>query len=134
MRAKLAKLMAGRNGADDLARFVTVLAGLSFLLSMLLPGVISRMLWAVALTGLGYSYFRILSHNLGKRRDENARFLQIMSEVKAYFRGVRERSAQRRDYKFFRCPACKTILRVPRGKGRVKIICRKCGTSFIKKT
>ena len=49
-------------------------------------------------------------------------------------RGLRERWSQRRDYKFFRCPSCRTLLRVPKGKGKIKVVCRKCGNSFIKKT
>ena len=35
---------------------------------------------------------------------------------------------------FYRCPSCRTLLRVPRGKGKIKLVCRKCGTSFIKTT
>ena len=34
----------------------------------------------------------------------------------------------------FRCPGCGTLLRVPKGKGKIKIVCRKCGNSFIKHT
>ena len=29
---------------------------------------------------------------------------------------------------------CRTLLRVPKGKGKIKIVCRKCGNSFIRNT
>ena len=32
------------------------------------------------------------------------------------------------------CPACKTTLRVPKGRGKIKIVCRKCGNSFMGKS
>ncbi len=37
-------------------------------------------------------------------------------------------------YKIFRCPDCKQKLRVPRGKGKINIICKNCGTEFVKRT
>ena len=78
--------------------------------------------------------FRIFSRNVYKRRQENQKYLRMTSGVRGYFRGLRERWSQRKDYKFYRCPSCHTLLRVPRGKGKIKLVCRKCGTSFIKKT
>ncbi len=62
------------------------------------------------------------------------RYLQLRDEFRSYFRGAKDRFRQRKDYKFFRCPSCHTMLRVPKGKGKVRVVCRKCGTSFIKKT
>ena len=47
---------------------------------------------------------------------------------------MRERWSQRKDYRFFKCRSCRTRLRVPRGKGKLNIVCRKCGTSFQRKT
>ena len=52
----------------------------------------------------------------------------------AEFRVRWERWVQRKDYKFFTCPSCKTTLRVPRGHGKIKIVCRKCGSSFTGKS
>ena len=30
--------------------------------------------------------------------------------------------------------SCRAVMRVPKGKGKVRIICKKCGTAFEKKT
>ena len=50
----------------------------------------------------------------------------------------RKRKAERREsekvYAYYRCPKCRTELRVPRGKGKIKIKCPKCGEEFIKRT
>lgn len=35
------------------------------------------------------------------------------------------------DYKVIDCPNCKTRLRVPKGKGKIKITCQKCSNAFI---
>ena len=35
---------------------------------------------------------------------------------------------------FFRCPSCKEVVRVPRGKGKIRITCPRCGYAFEKKT
>ena len=46
---------------------------------------------------------------------------------------AKERRAQRKDYRFFKCPGCGTMLRVPRGKGKIHIKC-KCGYTLYRKT
>ena len=52
----------------------------------------------------------------------------------AELRLFKERWIQRKYYKFFTCPSCRASLRVPRHRGKIKIVCRKCGTSFFGKT
>ncbi len=134
MGAKLREFMAGRNGMDELARFASMASAITMIVSMFIPPILSRMLWVVAVLGIAYTYFRMLSRNVGKRRAENARYRQIRVELSLYFAGAKERRSQRKDYKFFRCTACHTMLRVPRGKGKIKIVCKKCGNSFKKTT
>ena len=93
------------------------------------PGV-----YPLVLVLLGYSYFRMLSRNLYKRRTENERFLRLYGRVMSKLRLLKERWVQRRDYKFFTCPSCKAVMRVPKGHGKIKIVCRKCGNSFTGKS
>ncbi|MCD8001749.1 MAG: hypothetical protein LUE95_04085, partial [Oscillospiraceae bacterium] len=64
----------------------------------------------------------------------NGKYLQLQYKLTERFRDWRDRQKQRRDYVFFRCPSCKAMLRVPRGKGRIRVTCRKCGNAFEKKT
>ena len=61
-------------------------------------------------------------------------FGQLKGRFLGRFRLLKERWVQRRDYKFFTCPACRTTLRVPKGRGKIRIVCRKCGASFTGKS
>ena len=71
---------------------------------------------------------------LYKRREENSRYLNLRYQVFAKLKALKERWVQRKDYKFFHCPSCHAVLRVPKGRGKIKIVCRKCGNSFIGKS
>lgn len=134
MREKLIRFMAGRNGADNLSRAVSFISIALLVIGLFTDAEVSRVLWVFAVLGVAYVYFRIFSRNVYKRQVENRKYLNMTAGARAYFRGLKERWSQRRDYKFFRCPSCRTLLRVPRGKGKIKLVCRKCGTSFIRKT
>jgi hypothetical protein len=83
---------------------------------------------------LGITYYRMLSRDLVRRSDENYKYLRAKDKMLVHFRLIKERWIQRKEYKFFICPACKATLRVPKGRGKVKIVCRKCGNSFTGKT
>ena len=39
-----------------------------------------------------------------------------------------------KDHKIFKCPQCKTYLRVPKGKGKILVTCANCGNKIEKKT
>ena len=66
-----------------------------------------------------YTVFRVLSTNVAKRRYEADRFTSFFKKD---------------PYKRFKCPKCKTLCRVPRDKGKIKIHCPSCGHEFIKRT
>lgn len=134
MRERLARFMAGRNGNDQLNIFLLVLDLVLLLLASFLPKGIGRFLYPLVLVLLGYIYFRMLSRNVYRRRDENGKYMRLKFKISNWGHIRRERWIQRRDYKFFTCPSCKTTLRVPRGHGRIKIVCRKCGSSFMGKS
>ncbi len=135
MKNWLMNLMAGRNGADQFCRFLSY-ASLFFLaLSLFASGSpVASAALVLALAGLVYSWFRALSKNIYRRSQENAAYLRIKDRALGRFGSLIARLKQRKDYSFFRCPSCKALLRVPRGKGRLNITCRKCGERFTKKT
>jgi hypothetical protein len=134
MKQRLLQFMAGRNGNDALNRFLLLLVLVLMLLSLFLPSGLSRVAFLLTIILLGYSYFRMFSRNLYKRQTENAWYWEKRSRVLASFRLLKERWLQRKDYRFFNCPSCRTTLRVPRGKGQIKIVCRKCGSSVVRKS
>ena len=77
--------------------------------------------------------FRTFSRNLSKRRAENERFLAWWRPVKQRITGARQRRRDK-DHKYFTCKNCKTICRVPTGKGKIEITCPKCGGKIIGKS
>lgn len=133
MRERFARFMAGRNGNDQLN-----VALLAIVAVLLLVGAVAkesaRVLYPLMLVLLFVIYFRMFSRDLPRRSQENGRFMRWWMKVSGSLRVRKERWVQRRDYKFFVCPSCKTVLRVPRGKGKIKLVCRKCGSSFIGKS
>ena len=129
-RQRAARFMAGRNGNDAFNRFLLVCDLMLLLLSALIGGPF----FLLALALLVYIYFRMLSRSVYRRQEENGRYLRAKYKLLSRLRLVGERWKQRRDYKFFVCPSCHTTLRVPKGRGKIRIVCRKCGSSFVRKT
>lgn len=134
MREKFARFMSGRNGNDQLNLFILIADIVLLLLAGIFADSLGKVLYPLVILLLGYAYFRMLSRNLYKRSEENGKYLRLRYKLMAELRVHRERWVQRKDYKFFTCPSCKTTLRVPRGHGKIKIVCCKCGNSFTGKS
>ena len=126
--------MAGRNGNDQLNIFLLIVDLILMLLSSIFSKSIGGVLYPIVIALLVYVYFRMFSRNVYKRREENGKYMRLKYKAAAELRLFKERWIQRKDYKFFICPSCHTNLRVPRHRGKIKIVCRKCGTSFFGKT
>ena len=126
--------MMGRNGQDQLNLFLTVVCLVLLVLSAFIRGGFGSFLNGLALALLILSWFRMLSRNLPRRRAENERYLRRRYQVTGWLRRLKTRWEQRRDYRFFTCPSCHTTLRVPKGRGKIRIVCRKCGSSFTRKS
>ncbi|MBR5094013.1 MAG: hypothetical protein IK095_02865 [Oscillospiraceae bacterium] len=134
MKERLIRFMAGRNGNDAFNRFLLGADLILMLLAVIVSGLVGRILFTICMAVLGFTYFRMLSRDLYKRAAENNWYLRQKERFLSRIRLLRERWVQRKDYRFFSCPSCHTDLRVPRGKGKIKIVCRKCGTSFVRKS
>lgn len=116
--------MWGRYGADQLGLCLLGTAAALGVLSWILP--LGKLLYGllnlVAYGLLGLYLFRALSRNLDARRRENQSFLCL-------FRSLRDR-----ENRYYRCPKCKQLVRVPRGRGKIQIRCPKCDEKFIRKS
>lgn len=133
-REKITQFMYGRRGADEFSRFLLVVTLVFIVLSWMFQGVLQPLFSLLTMACLVYCYYRILSKDIYKRQRENAWYLQKKAAVLKWFRSVKDRWTQRKDYKFFRCPSCRTLLRVPKGKGKILLTCRKCGNRFERKS
>lgn len=132
MREKLQRFMWGRYGNDQLNRFLMVVMLAGLVLSMIFR--FGGPFYFIALAALTWSYFRMFSRNIAKRSAENQWYLNQSRKVKGFFQKKKRELSQRKQFHIYKCPNCRQKLRVPRGKGRIAITCRKCGTEFFKKS
>ncbi len=139
---KIGRFMTGRYGYDEFNRFLNivtlVLLVLTFFQRLWAP---FRYVYYLGLALLIYTLFRSLSKNRNARLKERAFYLRASNAVKKFFRKVKgfikiqvRRFKERKTYKYFTCPKCRTTIRVPKGHGKVQISCPKCRTTFVSKT
>ncbi len=112
--------MAGRNGVDTLAWFLCILAVVLNLIGSIAGLSILSFLANIPML---LALFRVFSRNTNQRYEENRKFTQFFARIKG-----------RKTHCYFRCPNCKTQVRVPKGKGKIKITCPSCRETFVKKT
>lgn len=135
MRTVLEQIFLGRTGIDQLNKVLLGAAVVSYAASALShPGPGKVLLHYVCLLTAALCVMRALSRNLERRREENQRFLGCFGRVRLSWENRQARAEQRRLYKVFKCPSCGVKLRVPRGKGTLRITCRQCGAQFEKKS
>lgn len=130
MRERLSRFFYGRNGSDELSRFLSIVSLVLLLLGMFILPALSSLGIALYIYGL----FRMLSRNLYKRSQENDAYLELRGRAAGWFSGKKTRFAQRKTHRFFKCPSCKQTVRVPRGKGNISITCPSCRAQFTKKS
>ena len=130
LKMSLMNFMQGRHGPDQFGIF-TLIAGLVL---SLLSSFIGLPVLGLAGTGLYiYTLFRLFSRNQNKRIAENQKYIALTANTKTKARQFVLRQKNRKDYKYFRCPQCKVLLRMKRGTGEKEITCAKCGHQFTQK-
>ncbi|QUC68157.1 hypothetical protein [Aristaeella hokkaidonensis] len=131
LKERLAIFMQGRHGPDNLGMF-TLLSGLvtSILGSFTGIGLFSLVGFALYVT----TVFRMLSRNNTKRIEENRKYIDLTSNWKLKSSQFIKRMKNSKDYKYFKCPNCKVLLRMKRGSGERDITCVRCGHQFKQKS
>ena len=119
----LVRFMYGRNGADQLSLATLLLSIVLDAANMFVKNdTVYLVLGALSGALVVWMIFRMFSKKLAKRRAENAKFLQLFWwPLKRKFTAAKDR-----EHKYFTCPNCRTVCRVPRGKGKIVITCPKC--------
>ncbi len=133
MRRWFIRFMYGRNGTDELSLFLSIVFCVAIVFSRLLGGPVGAFLHGLSFVLLFWCYFRVFSRNLALRQRENQKYLSYKRKFFAQLKLSKTRYEQRHDYRFFKCPACKVTLRVPKGKGKILIHC-KCGENITRKS
>lgn len=123
LAAGLRAFMAGRYGTDRLNMVILGAGLIASLLSVWCQSAKLNMVFFVLSYGLMiWAIFRCLSRNTYKRYQENRKFLQFFGRLKD------------RQHRYYDCPKCRQLVRVPRGKGKIAITCPRCKEKFVRKT
>ena len=134
MRDRLNKFMQGRYGVDQFARFTLGVALFVIVVgSFIRRSAAGSVLDMIGMILIIYTYFRILSRNVSARYAENQKYVQLIAPITKkvdFFK----RKRKDKTHKYYKCPTCKQVVRVPKGRGKIEISCPKCHTKFIKRT
>ena len=137
---KIANFFRGRYGIDSL--FYAL--GASYLLLYIAGRIVASLArnWmstivAVVLYLLGYgcilfAFFRVLSHNIVKRRAENEKWKEIWQPIADRFKLQKNKWRDRKTHVYRKCPdkGCGAVLRLPKKPGQHTVLCPKCGKRF----
>lgn len=130
IKESLRKFMIGRRGADELSFALLIAALALMILSSFTAGALFNL---ISLILYGLCIFRMFSRNLTKRYEENRRYVEWSRKLKTSISQGWVRLKNIRKYKYFKCPECKSWLRLPRKVGEVTVTCGKCRHAFKKK-
>ena len=123
LSAALRNFMVGRYGTDRLNMVILSVGLVASLLSVIFKfAPVNLALFILSYGMMFWAIFRTLSRQTYKRYQENRKFLQLMGRMKD------------REHRYFDCPKCRQMVRVPRGKGKISITCPRCREKFVKKT
>ena len=123
--------MVGRYGNDEFTLFLLITSLIFTFLGNFRP---LRLLYFIGSVIIFYSLFRALSKNYEARRKELNWYLRWAEKPKAELKLLGNRFRDRKTHKYFKCKECKTVLRVPKDRGKIEITCPKCRAKVIKKT
>lgn len=111
--------MQGRYGFDELSKVLIVVSLLCMVIVPLQKIFILRMLAPLLLI---YTYYRCFSKNHEKRRKELKKYNQY-----------KKMWTERKTHRFIKCKCCKTMLRIPKVKGKITVTCTVCKNKITKK-
>ena len=143
-RGKLTRFFMGRYTRNDalysaLLIFVLVALFIGAALSVVGAGtslpsfrIAGAVLYVLSVGAMVWSGCRFLSRNIAARQRENAAWLCFLSKVKSPFCNCKRtpRPADTETHVFRACPACRSVLRLPRQAGKPTVRCPRCGKSF----
>jgi len=142
---KMQRWMQGRYGTDELNRTLSIGAIVMLVISLIINGatrsadgtsssIAGRIVWYLALAMLIWSIFRTYSKNIEKRKREREVFVGFINKIKGFFSLQKRKWDERKTHVYFKCPGCGKQLRVPKGKGNLRVTCPGCGQVTEKRT
>lgn len=132
LRYKINEFMQGRYGYDELSSFMAI-GGLVLMVLSHLPHF--HFLYIFAFPMLVWSWIRALSRNIHRRQMERNKYLSIKNRLVQRIRLYKNIWAHRKTHRYYRCPGCKTFVRIkkPEIGRRIMVTCPKCNERFEKR-
>ena len=130
MREKFARWMSGRYGNDQLNQ---ALIWTSLILLILNIFVNNSLLTMIAYVCWGFAIYRMLSRKIYVRNNENTWFLAKTKKMRHQISAMKKGRNDKLN-KYFVCPHCGQIVRVPKGRGKIEITCPSCRIHFDRKS
>lgn len=130
MKEKLYRFMYGRYGTDKLNAFLLITSIILMFINMLVH---KQWLLVIADVFCIFAVYRTFSRQYEKRRKENYKFLELTVPFRRQINLWKHRFNDKAN-KYYLCPSCHQMVRVPKGHGKVDITCPKCHTVFEKRT
>lgn len=122
LKNKMIVFMQGRNGIDEILKFCLLMYLLLYIVNIFAN---SGILFLVMSAVFVYSFFRMMSRDIEKRREENSCFLIFTGKVQRKLSMIKTMLTDKsRVYK--KCPGCKRIMRIPAVPGEHTVKCP-CG-------
>ena len=130
MKEKFYRFMQGRYGIDQLNSFLMIVCVICFIVNMFIGSIV---LTFIAYGTWLFVIFRMFSKNIYARNRENDKYLNFFSPLSRCLK-LKLMSKQDPSNKYFSCPKCKQMVRVPKGHGTVVVTCPNCQNKFEKRT
>lgn len=130
MKEKFYRFMQGRYGIDQLNSFLMIVCVICFIVNMFIGSIV---LTFIAYGTWLFVIFRMFSKNIYARNRENDKYLNFFSPLSRWLK-LKLMSKQDPSKKYFSCPKCKQMVRVPKGHGTVVVTCPNCQNKFEKRT
>lgn len=134
---KYQQVMKGRYARlDPLNRLFLVLGLFFFVVRYWLPFSLGYLLFFVF---IALTIARFSSKKIYVRSNENQAYLQKTVAIKSWFTKMKNKMKRQPEqqasaaYTIFSCPTCQLKQRAPKGKGEIRVTCKKCGTQFTTK-
>lgn len=127
---KIREFFMNRYGMDSLNRALMVLYIIFLIISLITRQVVFMY---ISLGIVVYQVYRALSRNFTARTKENQVFIKFWNPIKRKYYSIKKKITDK-THRYFKCPKCKTEIRVPKNKGKIRITCPKCSEQFIKNT
>ena len=130
LKCGIYQFMQERYGSDEMNHGILSVAIILVILNLFLN---NGILTLVVNATLIYALYRTLSKNIWVRQKENQLYLDKTRGMRQYITLIKN-NFKDKEHRYFICPTCSKMVRVPRNRGQITIRCPQCNVKFDRKS